>query len=284
MNKIMLYGCGIGRIVLPVNLDELMKAIDSAVSNYCKIGGKLDESSELRAVIYDDSSYHSGNWGSLGKGPDGDNYPLEEEEFAYNRALYESGNLLFAKDGEDFLLYQEDTGDYIDEDGKAYSSPSEAYLDWTHRDYSGEIRHLFSAFEPYLKANAADKFSYYSDAAKKEEVDFVRVRYEEKADFWNKILHGEEVTNEEIARCGPGHNPSKIDLYVHYQHCVNTWAKGDTEFLRNMNNLLPDALHEAQVISVQKAMRAGNRLIPYEVGIGKPGKNQFVEREESFSF
>ena len=288
MIKIMLYGNRKLHIVSPVNMEQLVDAIDFAASGY-------GEATWLRGIVYDDSNFQSGRYDL-----DEDEYPMEDV-YAYSHGLYESGNLLFTKGGDDALLYQEETNDYIDEDGNVYSSLEEAYKDWTHKDYGGGISGLFSVYEPYLKSYAAEKSSYYSDAARKETVDFVKARYEEKAGFWGKISRGEEVMKEEIGRCGPNHRPTKIDLFVMYRNNVETWAKGDTEFLREMNKLLPDVQKEMREIisarekdqrenvlteSQQKGVSAlrqmGNRVLPYEVGMGK---EQPVEREEeSYSY
>jgi len=109
---------------------------------------------------------------------------------------------------------------------------SDGLEEW--REYDGYYRAIgrevpevpVTALSPERK-NAFDKCAYYSRKAKKEFVDFVKSRYEEKAAYWKKVFRREAVTPEEEARCGPGHKWDAVDSFIHAKYCFEKAVSPD---------------------------------------------------------
>lgn len=66
------------------------------------------------------------------------------------------------------------------------------------------------------------KMRYYDWAAHLDSEDFVRDRYQEKADYWRAKMEGRGVTPEMEARCGPGHKPDATDRFIRERHNMAT--------------------------------------------------------------
>ncbi|MBQ3799536.1 MAG: hypothetical protein II837_04480 [Treponema sp.] len=67
-------------------------------------------------------------------------------------------------------------------------------------------------FSPAVKAR------YYERMAKKDPVEFVRLRYAEKSDYWERVAKGKEVPLELKARCAPGHEWTASDHFINVRH------------------------------------------------------------------
>ena len=73
------------------------------------------------------------------------------------------------------------------------------------------------------------KMRYYDWAAHydHDSEDFVRDRYQEKADYWRAKMEGRGVTPEMEARCGPGHKLDATDEFIRYRHDLYIQAAKD---------------------------------------------------------
>ena len=59
-----------------------------------------------------------------------------------------------------------------------------------------------------------DKANYYLDMADKEQDPLIKGRYVEKAEYWDKVSKGEEITPEMEASCGPNHEWNEVDRLI----------------------------------------------------------------------
>lgn len=104
--------------------------------------------------------------------------------------------------------------------------------------------------------SAADKARYYSRMAEKEEVDFVKDRYAEKAEYWKKVDENAEILPEMEASCGPNHKWNAADNYINAKHKLdkNTDPGRDEELKFRLQYWETAAREEKKVNDMVKAI------------------------------
>ena len=112
------------------------------------------------------------------------------------------------------------------------------------------------------------KAAYYSGAAEKEDVDFVKARYEEKASYWDKISRNEAVSPEEEARCAPGHKRDAVDNYVYARHCLGKVQSPEeaAECYRKMEFWEKAVREEMKVDALVKALAERDEKLAPNIG------------------
>ena len=144
--------------------------------------------------------------------------------------------------------------EYDSAGNEVHRRDSDGYVEW--REYDGYYRAIgreipevpVSALAPERK-KAFDKSEYYAHAAEKESVDFVKTRYKDKAEYWNKVFRREPVSRELEERCGPDHEFTVCDHYIHVRHKLEENLKAktyshETEILQKRLDYLERAARE----------------------------------------
>ena len=106
------------------------------------------------------------------------------------------------------------------------------------------------------------KARYYARMAEKETVDFVKDRYAEKSEYWDKVSRGEEVSLEMEASCGPDHKWNAADNYVSVRHKLEGAQK------KNLGFETVDIL-EKRLKYWEQAAREEKKVNDFVRGLGK---------------
>lgn len=109
-----------------------------------------------------------------------------------------------------------------------------------------------------------DKAEYYSKKASEETDVIIRARYEEKADYWQKIVAGKSVSPEAEVRCGPGHKWTSVDHIVYWRHCAEVASSPDevAECLKKAEEWMDAAIQEQKAEKMVEALIKKDKIDP----------------------
>ena len=162
--------------------------------------------------------------------------------------------------------------------GNYFKTVGESVLTKNQQESLSALRQKsgFIACEPgFGKTEFFSKYkaAYYSQMAKVESVDFVKARYEEKADYWTRVAEGKEIPKELGERCALGHKMTAADSFVNARHMYDIASSEEKPVWKvKMGYWEKEAREEMKTNNLVKVL-------------SKPESELSVEREEeSYSY
>ena len=115
-----------------------------------------------------------------------------------------------------------------------------------------------------------DKAEYYSAIAKKETDKLIKERYEEKAEYWQKVVDGRPVSSEEEVRCGFEHKWVPVDHVIYWRHQAEIASSPDVAAVcqRKMEQWRDIAVQERKAEEIVRVLTREDETFSSQIGKG----------------
>ena len=115
-----------------------------------------------------------------------------------------------------------------------------------------------------------DKAEYYSAVALKETDKLIKERYEEKAEYWQKVVDGRPVSSEEEVPCGFEHRWVPVDHVIYWRHQVEIASSPDVAAVcqRKMEQWRDIAVQKRKAEEIVRILTQEDEVLSSKIGRG----------------